>query len=106
MSLSRPTPPYVAALECLLTFCAPLPNERPWQFLPADDRCYGPVGDPGAALAALRREYPDELLVDARLMERLPSGGWPRPWATPPGRSSHWRAPTAACMRSSPRAAA
>jgi hypothetical protein len=61
--------PAAAVYGRLLEWCPPLVWEPPWDFLPADPDCRGPVVDPARALAALRREFDDASLAGAGVLE-------------------------------------
>jgi hypothetical protein len=62
------------AYERLLALCAPLTFPAPWAFLPPPGCCRGPVRDPEAALADLRKDFPDPMLSAAGLLEPGPDG--------------------------------
>jgi hypothetical protein len=63
-----------AAYECLLAHCGPLTFPGPWSFLPPHPCCRGPVRDPEAALADLRKDLPDAALSFAGLLQPGPDG--------------------------------
>jgi hypothetical protein len=65
----------VAVYEKLLTFCSDLTLPPPWDLLPSDPDCRGPIENPEAALAALRKEFSDEALTQARILDRSASAG-------------------------------
>src|SRR5262249_46563676 len=66
--------PASAVYGRLLDWCPPLGWEPPWDFLPADPDCRGPVGDPARALAALRKTFDDASLAGTGVLERTRFG--------------------------------
>ena len=48
-------PTYAAAYEQLFGLCSGLRLDPPWNFVPVDEDCRGPLADAPAALAVLRQ---------------------------------------------------
>jgi hypothetical protein len=71
-----PTSGYAAVYQSLLSRCLPYAFRAPWDFLRPDDDARGPVCDPDAALAELRKEFDDDALLGAGVID--PASSEPR----------------------------